>query len=277
MDSGQGPCAPFGTHAPTPAQRLLIDLCQSGALSPVLRRGAFRRPLARLITRLRPGPLDVARGALRYRLNPADNAAEVGLLLDPHYQQASLDFVRQHLPAGGTFVDLGANVGQYTLVGAESVGPSGRVVAVEATPNPMRRLRTNAELSGFAGRIAFFACAAGDWDGELRFSVNAGDTALSRADEAGGVVVPMKSLATIVREAGLPHINVLKIDVEGMEDRVLSAFFDAAPESLWPRAICMEDELAADWQGDVRPRLAAIGYETLPLRSRGNAFLVRTA
>jgi len=62
-----------------------------------------------------------------------------------------------------------------------------------------------------------------------------------------------------------------------MEDRVLSAFFDTAPEALWPRSICMEDELASDWQGDVRPRLAALGYETLSRRSRGNAFLVRTA
>ncbi len=61
----------------------------------------------------------------------------------------SLDFVRTHLPPGGIFVDCGANVGQYTLVGAEAVGPAGRVVAVEATANPMRRLRANAELQAF--------------------------------------------------------------------------------------------------------------------------------
>lgn len=268
---------PFGTHAPTTAQRLVIEACLSGPLSLILRRGAFRRPLARLVSALRPGPVDVARGALRYRLDPRDNAAEVGLLLDPLYQQVSLDFVRTHLPPGGVFVDCGANVGQYTLVGAEAVGPAGRVVAVEATANPMRRLRANAEFSGLSDRITFAECAVGDRDGELRFAVNAADTALSRADATGDVVVPMKALTTIVSEAGLDRIDVLKIDVEGMEDRVLSAFFDTAPEALWPRSICMEDELASDWQGDVRPRLAALGYETLSRRSRGNAFLVRTA
>lgn len=173
-------------------------------------------------------------------------------------------------------VDCGANVGQYALVAALQVGPTGRVVAVEATDNPMRRLIANAELSGLSGRIVPFPCAVGDSDGELRFAINAADTALSRASETGDVVVPMKSLLTICREAEIDRIDVLKIDVEGMEDRVLTAFFREAPESLWPRTICMEDELADAWQGDIRPLLARLGYETLARRSKGNAFLVRT-
>jgi FkbM family methyltransferase len=268
--------APFGTHAPTGLQALLIALTTAGPLSAVLRRGAFRYPLARLVSALRPGPIDVERGGLRYRLDVSDNAAEVGLLLDPHYQQISLDFVRTHLPEGGVMVDCGANVGQYALVAAQQVGPTGRVVAVEATDNPMDRLLANAALSGLSDRIVPFRCAVGDSDGALRFSVNATDTALSRASETGDVVVPMKSLLTICREADIDRIDVLKIDVEGMEDRVLTAFFRDAPEPLWPRTICMEDELADAWQGDIRPLLARLGYETLARRSKGNAFLVRT-
>lgn len=275
--AGEPAIPPFGTHAPTPLQAFAISLATSGPLSPVLRRGAFRYPLARLVGALRPGPIDVERGGIRYRLDVSDNAAEVGLLLDPHYQRISLDFVRTHLVPGGVMVDCGANVGQYALVAARQVGPAGRVVAVEATDNPMRRLIANAELSGLSGRIVPFACAVGDADGALRFAVNPDDTALSRASETGELVVPMKSLLTICREAGLDRIDVLKIDVEGMEDRVLTAFFRDAPETLWPRTICMEDELADAWQGDIRPLLARIGYETLARRSKGNAFLVRAA
>ncbi|WP_439573280.1 FkbM family methyltransferase [Phreatobacter sp.] len=272
-----GDPAPFGTHAPTRLQALVIGLAVAGPLSPVLRRGAFRYPLARLIRALRAGPIDVERNGIRYRLDVSDNAAEVGLLLDPHYQQISLDFVRSHLAEGGTMVDCGANVGQYALVAAQRVGATGRAVAVEATDNPMQRLLANATLSGLSDRIAAFACAVGDADGELRFAVNPADTALSHASETGDVVVPMKSLLTICREAGIARIDVLKIDVEGMEDRVLTAFFRDAPEALWPRAICMEDELADAWQGDIRPMLARIGYTTLAGRSKGNAFLVRSA
>lgn len=269
--------APFGTFAPTPLQAALIGLSRTGPLSPVLRRGFFRRPLSRLVNRLRPGPLDVERGALRFRLGIADSNVEVGLLLDPRHQKASLDFVCAHLAPGGVFVDLGANVGQFTLPGAEAVGPEGRVVAVEATAGPMARLRANAAFSGLADRIDRFECAVGDGDGEIRFAVDSRDTALSHASETGEVVVPMKSLLTIARQAGLERIDVLKIDVEGMEDRVLAAFFREAPEPLRPRAICMEDELADSWRHDVRPMLAALGYEALAQRSKGNAFLVRRA
>lgn len=268
---------PFGTFAPTPMQQTIIGLCQSGPLAGILRRGTFRRPLSRLVSRLRPGPVDVERGPLRYRLDVADNAVEVGLLLDPHYQRASIRFVTERLPHGGTLVDCGANVGQFALAGLIATGAGGRVVAVEASENPLNRLRVNAALSGLADRLTIVPCAVGDSDGALRFSVNARDTALSKADAAGNVVVPMKSLLSICRDSDLTRIDVLKIDVEGMEDRVLAAFFASAPESLWPSAICLEDELAHLWAEDIRPVLAGCGYRALPERSKGNVFLVREA
>jgi len=266
---------PFGTHAPTTLQAALISLCAESPLSPVLRRGAFRKRIARLVTALREGPIDLERDGLRYRLNPADNAAEVGVLLDPAYQDKSLAFVCGNLAAGGVFVDLGANIGQFTLHGAKTVGPTGRVIAVEPTSSPLARLTANVTLSGFDDRVTIVPVACGDAEGTVRFTIDEIDTALSKADDGGSAELPMQTLHTIARQAGLDRIDVLKIDIEGMEDRALSAFFLHAPATLWPRAICLEDEQADFWLDDIRPVLEGLGYRTLAERTKGNAFLLR--
>ena len=58
-------------------------------------------------------------------------------------------FVNNRLRPGDLFVDIGANVGYYALLAAKRVGPSGAVVAIEASPSIACRLRENIALNGF--------------------------------------------------------------------------------------------------------------------------------
>jgi hypothetical protein len=50
----------------------------------------------------------------------------------------------------------------------------------------------------------------------------------------------MKPLADVVRDHGISRIDALKIDIEGLEERVLSGLFSSAPETLFPKMIIIE-------------------------------------
>ncbi len=54
----------------------------------------------------------------------------------------------------------------------------------------------------------------------------------------------------ILEEASITHVDALKIDVEGFEDRVLTGFFKEAPASLWPGAVVIEHLSQNEWLDD---------------------------
>ena len=94
--------------------------------------------------------------------------------------------------------------------------------------------------------------------------------------EASGkaIKVPSLRLQRILDEAGVAHIDALKIDVEGFEDRVLTGFFAQAPQSLWPRAVVIEHLSQNEWQHDCIADMRARGYVETG-KNRSNMLLVR--
>jgi hypothetical protein len=57
-------------------------------------------------------------------------------------------WIRRRFAAGDAFVDVGANIGYYSTLASQLVGPSGRVVAIEASPSSYQSLRMNVERNG---------------------------------------------------------------------------------------------------------------------------------
>ena len=86
---------------------------------------------------------------------------------------------------------------------------------------------------------------------------------------------PKAGRQRILDEADVRHVDTLKIDVEGFEDRVLTGFFKEAPQSLWPRAVVIEHLSKNEWQRDcIADMLARCFVETG--RTRSNTLLVRS-
>jgi hypothetical protein len=81
-------------------------------------------------------------------------------------------------------------------------------------------------------------------------------------------------LERILGDAGVTHVDALKIDVEGFEDRVLTGFFAQAPRNLWPRAVVIEHLSRDEWQNDCIADMVARGY-TETGRNRSNTLLLR--
>jgi hypothetical protein len=77
------------------------------------------------------------------------------------WDPALSEFILRHVHDGDVCVDAGANCGYFSLLLAQRVGPSGKVIAIEAAPDNVRRLRANLELNGAAGivDIVMAACA----------------------------------------------------------------------------------------------------------------------
>lgn len=86
--------------------------------------------------------------------------------------------------------------------------------------------------------------------------------------------VPVQPLLNVCRDAGIVAIGVLKIDIEGYEDRALLPFFASAPRSLRPWHVFIEVAQRATWQSDCLARLEAYGY-VVRWSSQEDVFLER--
>ena len=265
--------APFGAFAPNAAQAAIISLAHRSRL----KRGAFRPMLSRLVNLLRAGPVDVRYQNASFRFYHQASATERGALFNPAYNIEELDFLRAHVPPGGVFVDVGANVGTYALALAGHVGRGGKVIAIEPHPVTHARLAFNNTASGYA-QVKLVAAAAGPADGELLIETDGDNLGASHivSGEASGkaIKVPSLRLQRILDDAGVSHVDALKIDVEGFEDRVLTGFFAEAPQDLWPRAVVIEHLSKDEWLADCIADMRARGYAEKG-RTRSNTLLAR--
>jgi FkbM family methyltransferase len=144
--------------------------------------------------------------------------------IDPN-EFALLDRI---LAPGMTFVDAGAGEGAYTVFAAARVGAGGCVWAFEPGPREIGRLRANLELNGLPARVFPFALA--DTRGTARLTVAAagrsgcntlGAIANPAIQVEGSVEVELRTLNEVVAEAPPARLDVLRVDVEGAELRLL--------------------------------------------------------
>jgi FkbM family methyltransferase len=126
------------------------------------------------------------------------------------------------LPPGGTFFDVGANFGYFSLFAARRIGPQGRVVAFEPDPRNIQRLQTNIALNGFS-QIRVVPAAVCDKAGtaSLHLASDAEDNLGTSSIVHDGpgrktVNVPAIALDDFMTEFS-GNIDVLKMDIEGAE------------------------------------------------------------
>jgi FkbM family methyltransferase len=191
-----------------------------GAALPT-RFKAIVRPTAPAWVQVEPG--------ITMRLDPEDYVSRE-ILRTGAWEKESWDAIRQHLPAGAVFVDVGAHIGYYSLKAASAVGTGGHVIAVEPNPPTVRELEDNIRASG-ATVISVQPVACSDAETTLDLfaapRVNTGQTSLSQANASqGGQAVTTyhvraRPLDDIVKDTGVSRVDVVKIDVEGAEMLVL--------------------------------------------------------
>lgn len=255
---------PFGHFAPNALQRALIALCRA----TILKRGLFRATMTRLILSLGRGTLDIRFRGAAYRIRGEQNLIEYGLLLVPTYNGQDIDFLLDGAPSDATFVDLGCNIGLYSLPLAVA-RPQGRVISIDANPKMIARIRWNATASGLANLTPLHT-AVSDSDGRGDLVIRKDDVAIVAVQESAAGEMPIRTLASLLIEAGIATIYGLKIDIEGHEDRALVPFLDTCPPAMRPRRIVIEHpQPQADYPG-CTAAFARHGYRLVG-RNRNNS------
>jgi FkbM family methyltransferase len=272
--------SPYGSYPPEGLARAVLALTRRLPANWFGLRTSM--PLRRLvIDRLGDRPVDTMVWDARVRLYPSRNSCEKNALFTPQM----FDLIELGVLAAAigrclaegktfTFVDIGANVGLYSLFVARRGGPQVRVLAAEPQPGIVDRLRFNLRANpGF--RVDVVPLAVADRDGEIELVIDhrdSGGTHLNRRvptpSGAETVTVRCRPLAVILREAGISAIDALKIDIEGAEDLALAPFLREAPAALLPRLVLIEDR-PSDWSVDLYALLRQDGY-MVATRSRHN-------
>ena len=135
--------------------------------------------------------------------------------------------LHERLRRDDVVLDVGANIGIVSLLAASLVGPGGRVIAVEPVARNRRLIARAAQANRFRN-LEIIAAAASDRDGqvELRTHPVTSNSALpaaagERLRDAQGVTVRVRAIALDGTLAALDRLDLVKIDVEGMEPRAL--------------------------------------------------------
>jgi FkbM family methyltransferase len=167
-------------------------------------------------------------GDLRMRLDLGDDLQRLMYLGLLHHDL--LPSLPRLLPLGGTFLDVGANVGFFTLHGVRLVGPRGRVLAVEAVPRTSARLQANLALNGLDA-VEVSCLALCDHDGPFSLRLPPAEAKKDylvshHGDGWEEVVVPGRTLETFLAEHRVSHVDLMKIDIEGGEPLVFRAARD---------------------------------------------------
>lgn len=167
------------------------------------------------------------RHGLRLWIDLLDAGVGAGALYD-NWEADETRFVLSQLDAGDCFVDIGANIGWFTILAAHKVGKSGLVHAFEPRADLIGRVQDSVNANGFEDRCVLHQMALGAEDAEMTLASvpaerNPGHSFLMPADSVGGAVplmtVPVRRLDDIALSR---PVKLIKLDVEGAEAMVIA-------------------------------------------------------
>lgn len=144
------------------------------------------------------------------------------------YEEETVDWFRAAVGPGMTMLDIGAHVGQYSLIAASRVGPAGRVHSFEPNAISNRRLSANVSLNAFKN-VTVHQFAVSDEAGEATLYVprhdNLGEASLQPCQtgmrEEKVRCITIDEWAETVDLGSPARIDIIKIDVQGLEAKVL--------------------------------------------------------
>jgi FkbM family methyltransferase len=159
---------------------------------------------------------------LRIYVDPEDRAIGSFLRTNANYESDVTELVRSRLRPGDCFVDVGASFGYFTALASSIVGPSGKVIAIEPGPQNQTLLLLNARLNG-AVDAEIHQTALSDEPGLFKYGRSGANGTISEFDGDPSHIgsYDLVRAATLDQIVNGDRVDMIKIDVEGAEGRVL--------------------------------------------------------
>lgn len=214
---------------------MLVDIA-ARPLAPFWFRGK-----GRLLNLLCPnrGTREMALFGFKVRLDLSDLVQRNVYLGTYEPQESAL--IRRFLRPGMTFVDVGANVGYYSLMASASAGPTGRVLAIEPNPDLCECLEQTIRENRIRNIVVAQAAMAEEsgW-ADLFIPKQPGNNTATMVPHEGGTPVRVRvlTLDEYLEQQQITTVDFLKIDVEGFEDKVLEGARSALRAKRIRAVIC---------------------------------------
>jgi len=217
---------------------------------------------------------------LDVHVDVTDGSARLHYFHGEPYEAGLVRALRDYLSPRDVFVDVGANIGYFTVLAARLVGDGGRVVAFEPHPDALRILRASLDINRVAHLADVIEAVAGAVHGGTARLFVSSDPVLSTLDPARSPArdhfhfdgfIPVRQVTVDQWFAEHPalaaRIGAIKIDVEGTEADVLAGMQQTRLAS--PRAVII-CETAAGSAADAQ--LKQEGYTAEALDVLGDTF-----
>ena len=215
-------------------------------------------------------------GGLNIRLYPKGDIAEF-LAFPLLFEKTELALAAAFLRPGMSVIDVGANIGLYSILAASRVGPNGTVWAFEPSTELAARLDRNLALNG-CDRVHVFRLALSDTpNASLSLTCDSGFGDAYRylspdAGSSGGEVVPVTTLDAWAAANAIGRADFLKVDIEGGEYRMVLGARDFLASN--PKIVVMF-ECETDWSAragwrpqDLRDLFNSLGFGLYAWNSR---------
>jgi FkbM family methyltransferase len=176
------------------------------------------------------------------QLDPRE-CVDAGLWFAPHlYDAKEISFLQKRY-RGGVFLDIGANIGFWSIYFAYRF-PDALVYAIEANPTTFKILEENIGINGLSNVRTFNIGIAG-CSGEMSLYLNetgnrGGDSLKPMTGNRRAISVPVLSLQSFLEQNVSAPIEMMKMDIEGMEHEALVSIFKASDDRYLPKYICAE-------------------------------------
>ncbi len=181
------------------------------------------------------------------------------------YQASLAQVLREVVPVGGYAVDIGANLGYYSLLLSVLVGKTGRVAAFEANPYLVPRLEADRQRNGF-DHLGIYPQAVAERMGEMTFTIakDYGKSSLladNVRDVQERVQVQAVTLDAFVTERDWSRLDVIKSDIEGHDCAALLGAQDTIRRFRPVIIFELWRDTPTAWRDGVRALLREQGYQ----------------
>lgn len=248
---------PYGYYELRGGKKVLFNLAQKLPKNTLGFKAAL--VLRKLVLQNRIAIIDEIQFGLQLRLYPLDNLGDRFLLFMPKFShQEEFMFMSEYLRPDSTFIDIGGNMGIFSLTAAKYINQTGRILSFEPNPTLIERFKFNNEINGFDQLIETYQFGIADKEGSFRLSQKGTNLGGASIVNTGGdyyIMVKCRPLLNVLREQNIQQIDLLKIDIEGAEPLALKPFFEQAPRELYPKMIIIESDEEID--------LAKLGYKLI--------------
>ncbi len=162
---------------------------------------------------------------------PTD-AIQQHILLRGFFEFYETSIVRKLVRPGNTFVDIGANIGWFTLLACSLVGPGGHVLSFEPAQAAFRSLKHNLSMNNFQQATVFNEALGAQRGTAFLYAHETGEpgsnSMFAATERAPFETISVRNGDETLEEVGITHIDFCKIDVEGAECEVLKGLSKTA-------------------------------------------------